>query len=280
MDIAVFLAVLAAAACHAGWNAVVKGGGDPMVTTGIVSLAAGLVSLPLLPITGLPGAASLPWAAASAVVHLFYFACLIEAYNHGDLGQVYPLARGSAPLMTGIASSLLVEHLGTAAWIGLLLLAGGVLLLALPGRKGSARFNARGIGFALATAMTICAYSIIDGLGARASGNPNGYTLLLFINCAIILPAYVLARRGWAAFRGSAGQWRLGLPGGAMQVISYGVAIWAMTVAPIAIVAALRETSVLFGALIAVIILKEPLHAARVAAAALIVCGLVVLKIF
>lgn len=206
MDIAVFLAVLAAAACHAGWNAVVKGSGDPMVTTGVVSLAAGLVAVLLLPIAGLPGAASLPWAAASAVVHLFYFACLIEAYNHGDLGQVYPLARGSAPLMTGVVSSLVIEQLTPAAWAGLLLLAFGVLLLALPGRKGIAKVNLRGIGFALATAVTICAYSIVDGLGARASGNPNGYTLLLFINCAIILPAYVLMRRGRAAFSGSAGQ--------------------------------------------------------------------------
>ena len=272
MDIAVFLAVLAAAACHAGWNAVVKGSGDPMVTTGIVSLAAGWVSLALLPIVGMPSVASLPWAVASAVVHLFYFAFLIEAYNHGDLGQVYPLARGSAPLMTGVVSSLFVEYLSVTAWAGL-------LLLALPGRGGHASVNTRGIGFALATAVTICAYSIVDGLGARASGNPNGYTLLLFVNCAITLPAYVLARRGKAAFSGSLSQWRTGLPGGVMQVISYGVAIWAMTVAPIGIVAALRETSVLFGALIAVVILKEPLHAARVAAAALIVCGLAVLKV-
>ena len=279
MDIAVFLAVLAAAACHAGWNAVVKGSGDPMVTTGLVSLAAGWVSLALLPIVGLPSVASLPWAVASAVVHLFYFAFLIEAYNHGDLGQVYPLARGSAPLMTGVVSSLFVEYLSVTAWAGLLLLACGVLLLALPGRGGHASVNTRGIGFALATAVTICAYSIVDGLGARASGNPNGYTLLLFVNCAITLPAYVLARRGKAAFSGSLSQWRTGLPGGVMQVISYGVAIWAMTVAPIGIVAALRETSVLFGALIAVVILKEPLHAARVAAAALIVCGLAVLKV-
>src|SRR6185295_10489694 len=118
---------------------------------------------------------------------------------------------------------------------------------------------------------TICVYSITDGLGARVSGNPNGFTLLLFINCAIIVPFYVFARKGRAALNFS-GQWRTGLPGGILQVFSYGVAIWAMTIAPIAIVAALRETSVLFGAAIAVAVLKEPLRAARVLAACLIVC--------
>jgi drug/metabolite transporter (DMT)-like permease len=280
MDIAVFLAVLAAAACHAGWNAVVKGGGDPMVTTTIVSVAAAIVSLPFVPIAGLPAAAAWPWIAASVVVHLFYFGCLIEAYNHGDLGQVYPLARGTAPLMIGMASSLIGEYLTVTAWAGLLLLVGGVLLLALPGRGADARFNWRGIGFALATAGTICAYSIIDGVGARASGYSPAYTLALFIGCGVVMMFYALARRrGRTVFAGTGRRWRIGLLGGIMQVVSYGVANWAMTLAPIAIVAALRETSVLFGSLVAVVVLKEKLHAARIAAAVLIVCGLIVLRI-
>lgn len=279
MDFSVFLAVLVAAACHAGWNALVKGSGDRLVTAGFVAIASGLVSLCLLPIVGLPSVASVPWAVASAFVHLLYFVCLIEAYNHGDLGQVYPLARGSAPLMTAVVSSLFIEQISTAAWAGLLLLACGILLLALPSRATGTKFNGRAVGFALATAVTICVYSITDGLGARVSGNPNGFTLLLFINCAIIVPFYVFARKGRAALNFS-GQWRTGLPGGILQVFSYGVAIWAMTIAPIAIVAALRETSVLFGAAIAVIILKEPVSAGRISAAAVIVAGLVVLKIF
>ena len=279
MDIAVFLAVLAAAACHAGWNAVVKGGGDPMVTTAIVSVAAAIVSLPFVPIAGLPAVAAWPWIAASVVVHLLYFGCLIEAYNHGDLGQVYPLARSTAPLMTGMAGSLIGEYLTVTAWAGLLLLVGGVLLLALPGRGGDARFNWRGIGFALATAVTICAYSIIDGVGARASGYSPAYTLALFIGCGVVMMLYALARRGRTVFAGAGHRWRIGLLGGVMQVVSYGVANWAMTLAPIAIVAALRETSVLFDSLIAVIVLKEKLHTARIAAAVLIVCGLIVLRI-
>ena len=274
-----FLAVLLAALCHAGWNAIVKGSGDRLTTAGFVAMASGFVCLPLLPIVGLPNAASIPWAIGSAFVHLLYFVCLIEAYNHGDLGQVYPLARGSAPLMTGVISSLFIEQINSAAWVGLLLLAFGVLMLALPSCAAGTKFNERAVGFALATAVTICGYSITDGLGARVSGNPTSYTLLLFINCAIITPFYVVARKGRAAFN-LAGQWRTGLPGGMLQVFSYGIAIWAMTLAPIAIVAALRETSVLFGAIIAVVVLKEPFRASRLGAAAMVVAGLVVLKIF
>ena len=279
MDIAVFLAVLAAAACHAGWNAVIKGsGGDPLVTTTLVSVAACVVSLALLPITGLPDPAAWPWVIASVVVHLFYFGSLIEAYRHGDLGQVYPLARGTAPLMTGFASSLIGEYLTPLAWAGLLLLVGGVLILSLPGR-GGAKFNRKGVGFALATAVTICAYSIIDGVGSRVSLYSPAYTTVLFIGCGVVMLAYALVRRGPGVFAESGGRWRVSLAGGTMQVLSYGVANWAMTLAPIALVAALRETSVLFGALIAIVILKEPLRPTRVVAAVLIAAGLVVLRI-
>jgi drug/metabolite transporter (DMT)-like permease len=277
MDIAVFLAVLAAAACHAGWNAVIKGSGDPLATTAIVSVAASVVSLAILPITGLPDPAAWPWAAASVIVHLFYFASLIEAYRHGDLSQVYPLARGSAPLMTGIAAGLLGEYLTSLAWAGLLLLVGGVLVLSLP-RKGGAKFNPRGVGFALATAVTICAYSIIDGVGARLSLHSPAYTAVLFIGCGPVMFLYALVRGGTNVFAGSGARWKISLAGGAMQVLSYGVANWAMTLAPIALVAALRETSVLSGALIAVVILKEPLRASRIAAAVLIAGGLVLLR--
>ena len=277
MDIAVFLAVLAAAACHAGWNALIKGSGDPLATSAIVSVAACAVSIALLPITGLPDPAAWPWVGASVVVHLFYFASLIEAYRYGDLGQVYPLARGSAPLMTGFASGLIGEYLTPLAWAGLLLLAGGVLLLSLP-RRGGARFDRRGVGFALATAVTICAYSIIDGVGSRMSLYSPAYTAVLFIGCGGVMFTYAVLRRGSAVFRGAGARWPVSLAGGTMQVVSYGIANWAMTLAPIALVAALRETSVLFGALIAVVILKEPLRPSRIAAAVLIACGLIVLR--
>lgn len=277
MDIAVFLAVLAAAACHAGWNAVIKGSGDPLTTTVLVSVAASVVSLAILPITGLPDPAAWPWVIASVVVHLFYFGSLIEAYRYGDMSQVYPLARGSAPLMTGFAASLIGEYLTPLAWAGLLLLVGGVLLLSLPSR-GGAKFNPRGVGFALATAVTICAYSIIDGVGSRVSLYSPAYTASLFAGCGVVMALYAIARRGFTVFNGTGVRWKVSLAGGGMQVLSYGVANWAMTQAPIALVAALRETSVLFGALIAVFILKESLRPSRIAAAVLIATGLAVLR--
>jgi drug/metabolite transporter (DMT)-like permease len=280
MDVTVFIAVLAAAACHAGWNAVIKGGGDPLMTTAIVTIAAGLVGLPFWPWVGLPSAAAWPWVIASIVVHLFYFASLIEAYRHGDLSQVYPIARGAAPLMTAAASTVIIgEQLSLLAWGGLLVLVLGVVLLSLRGGDSIAKFNWRGIGYALATAVTICAYTIVDGIGARVSGNPASYTLAIFAGGSLAMAAYIVARRGVASFTTGGSQWRIGLFGGGLQVVSYGIAIWAMTMAPIAIVAALRETSVLFGALIAVVILKERLHAIRVAAALLIVAGLVALRL-
>jgi drug/metabolite transporter (DMT)-like permease len=203
MDITVFVLVLAAAACHAGWNALIKGGGDPLATAAWVTVAGGLVAIPVLPLVGLPAAAAWPWVVASVIVHFFYFAGLIEAYRHGDLSQIYPLARGSAPLMTAVASTTLIgERLGMSGWIGLVLLVAGVFLLSLRGGDDLARFNRRGVAYALGTAVTICAYSLIDGLGARASHNPAGYTVVLFVGCSIVMFFYVLARRGLAVFGG------------------------------------------------------------------------------
>jgi drug/metabolite transporter (DMT)-like permease len=280
MEATVFIAVLAAAACHAGWNAVIKGGGDPLKTTAIVSVAAGVVGLPLWPWLGVPNSAAWIWVIASVVVHLFYFVSLIEAYRHGDLSQVYPIARGGAPLMTAAASTLLIgEVLSPLAWGGLVLLVAGVVLLSVRGGDALAKFNWRAIGFALATAVTICAYTIVDGIGARVSGNPASYTLAIFAGSSVVMVGYVLVRRGGAGFAAGGREWGIALFGGALQVISYGIAIWAMTVAPIAIVGALRETSVLFGTLIAVIVLKEPMHATRMVAALLIVAGLVALRL-
>jgi drug/metabolite transporter (DMT)-like permease len=276
----VFAAVLFAALCHAGWNALIKVGLDPLSSTTLISVGAGIAGLIALPFVGVPAAPSWPWLLASVVIHLFYFAALIESYRTGDLGQVYPIARGSAPLMTAVLATLLIgERLSIVGWIGILALVSGVFLLSLRGGRGLARLDRRAVGFALATAVTICAYSIIDGVGARLSANPNAYSAWLFAGIAIVLVPYARLRGGSAALTVALPYWRQGLAGGAMQVLSYGIAIWAMTVAPIAIIAALRETSVLFGAAIAVIVLKEPLRAARIVAAVLIVSGLVLIRL-
>jgi drug/metabolite transporter (DMT)-like permease len=279
MDSLVFAAVLLAAAAHAGWNAAIKRGLDPLVTTVLIAVGAGAVALPILAVVGLPAAAAWPWVIASVVVHLGYFAGLIEAYRAGDMSQVYPIARGSAPLLTALVSTAwLGERLGLLGWVGLVCLVAGVMMLSLRGGGDLARLDRRAVGFALFTALTVCAYTVIDGVGVRTAGNALAYTAAAFFGNALIMALYGLARRGPKLLAGPWQIWRTGLAGGALQFASYGIALWAMTVAPIAVVAALRETSVLFGALIAIVVLREPLRAVRVLAAMLIVAGLVMIK--
>ena len=280
MENVVFLAVLFAAACHAGWNALIKVGLDPLSTTTLISLGAGLVALAFVPLVGVPAWAAWPWLIASVLVHLFYFASLIESYRTGDLGQVYPIARGSAPLMTATVTTLFVgEKLSLIGWGGIVALVVGVLLLSARGGRELAMVDRRAIGFAFFTALTVCGYSVVDGIGARLSGNANAYSLSLFVGIAVAMLPYALFRDGRDVIPAMQRFWCRGLVGGALQILSYGIAIWGMTVAPIAIVATLRETSVLFGAIIAVVVLKEPLRTARVLAACLIVCGLIMIRV-
>jgi drug/metabolite transporter (DMT)-like permease len=280
MDSLVFAAVLFAAAAHAGWNATIKRGLDPLLTTVLIAVGAGVVALPMLPFVGLPAAPAHPWVVASVLIHLAYFAGLIEAYRTGDMSQVYPIARGTAPLLTAIISTTwLGERLGLLGWTGLLCLVGGVFMLSLRGGRDLARLDRRALGFALFTALTICAYSVVDGVGARAAGNAAAYTATLFVGNAVIMALYGLVRGGPKLFGDMPAVWVKGLGGGALQLGSYWVAIWAMTVAPIAIVAALRETSVLFGALIAVVVLGEKLRPVRIAAALAIMAGLVLIRL-
>ncbi len=276
----VFLAVLFAALCHAGWNALIKVGLDPLSSTTLISIGSGVVAVALLPLVGLPAWAAWPWLLASVVIHLVYFAALIESYRTGDLGQVYPIARGSAPLMTATATTFIVgEKLSLVGWAGIVALVAGVFLLSARGGRELAKIDRRAVGFALMTALTICTYSVVDGIGARLAVNPNAYAMWMFVGIALVMVPYALYRDGRDVIPAMRFYWRRGFAGGALQVLSYGTVLWAMTLAPIAIVATLRETSVLFGAAIAVVVLKEPLRAVRIAAALLIVCGLVLIRL-
>jgi drug/metabolite transporter (DMT)-like permease len=280
MDPVVFAAVLFAAACHAGWNATIKGGLDPLATTVLISIGAAIVAGAFLPVVGLPARAAWPWCGASVLIHLVYFAALIESYRAGDMGQVYPIARGSAPLMTAsVTTTLAGERLGLVGWSGIILLVAGVMLLSLRGSRDLTRLDHKAVGFAFFTAVTICAYSVVDGVGARRAGSANAYSVALFVGVGPVMVIYALTRRGREVIAAMRRDWGLGLAGGTLQLGSYGIAIWAMTVAPIAIVAALRETSVLFGALIAIVFLKEPLRTGRVAAALMIVAGLTLIRL-
>jgi drug/metabolite transporter (DMT)-like permease len=281
MDPFVFTAVLFAAACHAAWNATIKRGLDPLTTTVAISIGAAVVALGFVPFVGLPAAAAWPFVIASVLIHLFYFGALIESYRSGDMGQVYPIARGTAPLMTATATAAFIgERLGALAWLGIVLLVAGVLLLSLRGGRDLAKLDRRAVGFALFTAVTVCAYSVVDGVGARLAGTANAYSAALFVGIGPVMALYAVVRSGRGATALVARHVGLGLAGGTLQLGSYAIAIWAMTVAPIAVVAALRETSVLFGAVIAVLVLKEPLRPSRVVAALLIVAGLALIRLY
>jgi len=279
VDPFVFTAVLAAAACHAGWNTLLKLTVPPVVATVLVAVAAGFMVLPLLPFTPLPAAPAWPYIVASAIIHVAYFVTLAEAYRWGDLSQVYPIARGTAPLLTAALAALwLQEALGRAGWAGVTVLAGGILLLTFKGGRALASVDGRAVAFALATSLTITAYTLVDGVGARLAGSSLAYTVWLFIGDGITMAIYGWLRVGPALIGDFRVHWRMAAAGAALSTVAYAIAIWAMTVAPIALVAALRETSVLFAALFATLILREPLLPVRLAAAGLVLAGALLLR--
>lgn len=278
MSAAVFAAVLAAACMHAGWNALVKLRLEPILTMALIAAAAGLIALPALVWLGLPPPAAWPWLCGSIVLHLGYYVALTEAYRQGDMGQVYPIARGSAPLLTTLASLIVLgEPVAPLAAGGVAILCLGVGLMAFGSR--SRRLEPRALAFAGLTALMICGYTLVDGIGARVAGDAHAYAAALFVVDGIPLAAFVLWRRGTGVLRQIRGVAVPGLVGGLFSLGSYWIAIWAMTVAPIPLVAALRETSVLVAALISVTILREPLLAARAVAALVILVGIAALRL-
>jgi len=280
MDPFVFAAVLFAALCHASWNSLLKIRLDPFAANALITVASGLIAAAALPFVGVAPILSWPWLVASIILHLAYYYGLTEAYRTGDLSQVYPIARGAAPLMTAVISTTaLGEDIGLFGWIGILSLVSGVFLLSIRGGRDLTRIDRRAVGFAFFTAVTICGYSLTDGIGARVSGNAHAYAALLFLLDGFCMAVVALWRRGQSIITEARIYWKTGLFGGALSVTSYWIAIWAMTVAPIAIVAALRETSVLFAAVISVVILKEQLRPARVIAALMIVFGLALIRL-
>ncbi len=285
MDPIVFAAVLAAALMHAGWNAVVKVGLDRFSAVLLLALVQSGLALALLPFFPLPAPASWPWLAASALLHTGYKLVLIRAYEHGDLGQVYPLARGTAPLIVALlGAALLGEALTTAKALAVVAIGLGVVLMASETRGGGAAAAAGGasrkaLAWALGTAAFTAAYTLVDGVGARLSGTASGFTLWMFVGDGLaMLLCALLARGGGQALFRLLPAWRSGLAAGAMSLGSYWIAIWAFTRAPIALVAALRETSVLFAMLLAVFVLGERAGARRWGAAALVATGVALMR--
>ncbi len=281
MDAFVFMAVLAAAACHAGWNALLKVKLDPFTAMALIAVASGIVVAPIAFFIDLPEREAWTFIFLSMLIHLAYYVALAEAYRFGDLSQVYPIARGTAPLITALVATIgLGEPLGLQGWLGILLLAMGIMALSLKrGGADLARFQGRSIGFALLTAVTIAGYSVVDGTGARIGPSPLPYIVWLFIVDGVAMLIFGFIRVPQKMIEGTKSSWPLILAGGAMSLAAYAIAIWAMTVAPIALVAALRETSVLFAALIGVLFLREPINVVRILAGCVVVAGLVLLRV-
>lgn len=278
MTASVFFAVLFAALLHAGWNAWVKGGRDGFTAILLLSIGQSLIAAVALIAVGLPPATALPWIAASALLHCGYKAFLINAYENGDLSQIYPIARGTAPLIVAAAGLLFLgEELPLVRLAAVAAIGAGILFLAV-GRPG-ARLSRNGLLLGLGTAAFTASYSVVDGLGARETGDASG-----FILAAIALDGFLML--GWARLSGRRltldavrSGWLQGLAAGAVSVGAYWIVVWAFTQAPLGLVAALRETSVLFAMLIAALFLREQVGSRRWAAAAMIAGGIALMRI-
>jgi drug/metabolite transporter (DMT)-like permease len=277
LSLAVSFAVLLAALLHATWNAMIKGGRDVLLDTAAIVVGAGLVALPFLPLVPLPQPQAWPYIIASVVTHLAYYFLMVNAYRTGDLSLVYPLMRGVAPLITAVLGIFWLREMpATFAWAGMLLISAGVIALAL--RTADHSPSGKAVSFALANACVIAIYSIIDGNGARASGNVWSYIVWLFVLDAIPFTLYMLVTRRRAFLQALWQRRRNGMIGGGLSAGAYAISVWAMTQAPVALVASLRETSVLFATLIGARLLNEKLTPRRWAGVAAVVLGVIALK--
>lgn len=279
MDITVFLAVLAAAVLHAGWNVLVKLKLDRFLSLCLIQTMMGVVGLFMLAAFPWPSLASLPYALASGVLHLGYNLFLARSYRTGDLSQVYPIARGAAPLLTLLITWIVVhEEISAIGALGVAILVAGIWFVSLVGKRGI-RLDGLTLFFAIGTSIFVAAYTVVDGLGGRVSGSASAYAGMVFVFDAAFLATTVIAMRGPGIVREVAPYWKSGMAGAAMSAGAYWIAIWAMSLAPIAAVAALRETSILVVMLLSMRVLKETVSLPRLAGAALIVVGAVLIRL-
>jgi drug/metabolite transporter (DMT)-like permease len=263
---------------HASWNLLVKLDLDRFLALLLISCVMGIMGFAMLLAFPWPAAASYPYALASGLLHTGYNIFLARSYRTGDLSQVYPIARGTAPLLTFIATWGLAGETVTAyGTVGILTLVAGIWLTARPGKSFS--LDGMTLFFALGTSGFIAAYTVVDGFGARASGSASAYAGLLFLLDGVFMVAVALATRGPRAFAKILPAWKSGTAGALLSAGAYWIVIWAMSLAPIAAVAALRETSILFVMLMSAIILKEKVTGLRLIGAGLIVLGAVALRL-
>jgi len=262
--------VLCAAILHASWNAVLRGRGDKLWSVTVMSFAATVVAIPVVALLPLPAPPSWPYLALSVGLQVVYSWFLVLAYRLADLGQVYPMVRGSVPLLVTLGAAVFAgERLSVPAVAGIMLVSLGIMSLAL----GKGRAQPKAVAAALANSVVIATYTVTDGIGARLSGNSFTYVSWIFVLYGVVMPAAFMATRGKLVVRWSAPETRTALLAGLVQLVTYGTVIWALTMAPIGPVSALRETSIVFAAFIGRIFLSEPLTARRLGASAVIAAG-------
>lgn len=272
MSSSIMLVVLLGALLHASWNVLAKSGGDALIDTTTILFGGSVWAVVALPLLPAPARESWPFIAVSSVLQVAYFWLVGAAYRSGDVSLAYPLMRGTAPLLVALVSEFVLgEHLGGAAIAGVVIICAGVLTMAASQR--GRRADWRTMRFALANAVVIASYTLVDGVGARRSGDALTYTLAIFLTSCVLFVPWVAWWHGAALMRSVRTHWHRGLGGGACIILSYTLALWAMTQAPIAPVAALRETSILFGLVLARLALHERPSLARVAAGLLILIG-------
>ena len=275
--------MLGAALLHAAWNALIKSGRDPLLDIALVALAGTVIALPLTLLVDAPAKAAWPYILATVIVHVGYYVAIAAAYRLGDLSHAYPIMRGVAPLIVALVSGFWFgERLSSGAWAGVLLICGGVLSLAFVGGSRSKATGNNPVSatlWALGCAAIIAVYTLIDGAGVRLAGGVERYIVWLWVFLGLPFGLGVLALKRGAFLAHARRHWWRGLAGTILSGLSYGIALWAMTQAPVAIVAALRETSVIFAALIGAWLLKEGHLKERLAGAAAVLAGLIALKL-
>jgi drug/metabolite transporter (DMT)-like permease len=277
MPIEIFLLIVCAALVHAAWNALVKADPDRLTLWRVILTTQFILSLCLLPFVPIPALAAWPYLIGSALTNIGYVLFLTQAYRSGDLSHAYPLARGSAPLFVATVSVLFLgEQLALESQIAVLLIGLGITSLSLT-RGAEGLRDLRMVGYALGTGGFIATYTLLDGLGARASGSAHGFVVWVsLVGSAAIVAVILLIQRGRPV-----PSRRTRAAGIVSGLLAYGVAwavIWAMTVVPVPLVSALRETSIVFAVMIGVVVFKERLNLARLASIFTTLAGAALLK--
>jgi drug/metabolite transporter (DMT)-like permease len=276
LSLTVTIAVIAAAVTHAVWNAIAHGIKDQTLAFALIGVGGIAIGIPLVIVAAMPRSDCWPYLLGSVVIHIFYNLLLMRCYRLGEFSQVYPLARGTSPLVVTILAAIFIhEHLALAQIAGVLVVSAGLATLVLAGRRpGRAAFLA-----AVGTGLTIAAYTTVDGVGVRLSGSPVGYIGWLMVLESLCVPMFAVVRRRDVLLKQPKRILVAGLAAGALSVLAYGLVLWAQTRGALAPIAALRETSVIFGAIIGTLIFREPFGRTRIAATVLVAAGIILMNI-